>query len=69
KHLKILEECGIVEVSQQGRERTCLMHPESLVPAFMWIEQYQKLWENRLDSFEQYLNELQINKKKDESDQ
>ena len=69
KHLKILQECGIVEISQQGRERNCQIRPESLVPAFMWIEQYQKLWENRLDSFEQYLSELQINKQKDESDQ
>lgn len=69
KHLKILQECGIVEISQSGRERNCQIRPESLVPAFMWIEQYQKLWENRLDSFEQYLNELQINQKKDEPDQ
>lgn len=69
KHLKILEECGIVEISQQGRARTCQIRPESLVPAFVWIEQYQKLWENRLDSFEQYLNELQIKQQRDEPDQ
>ena len=67
KHLKILQECGIVEVSQKGRERYCHIKAESLVPAFMWIEQYQQLWEKRLDNFEQYLNKL--NKKANESDQ
>lgn len=62
KHLKILEECGIVMITQQGRERFCQIQPSSLIPAFMWIDQYRKLWEERLDSFENYLNELQNQK-------
>lgn len=62
KHLKILEECGIVSIHQQGRERFCQIQPSSLIPAFMWIDQYRKLWEARLDSFEEYLNELQDKK-------
>lgn len=62
KHLKILEECGIVMITQQGRERFCQVQPSSLIPAFMWIDQYRKLWEERLDSFENYLNELQNQK-------
>ena len=58
KHIKILEECGIVKIDQKGRERFCIVQPASLIPAFMWMEHYQKLWEDRLDSFENYLNEL-----------
>ncbi|PHQ59663.1 MAG: transcriptional regulator [Maribacter sp.] len=60
KHLKILEECGIIIINKQGRERLCQIQAKNLIPAFLWIEQYQKLWENRLDSFENYLTELQI---------
>jgi len=62
KHLKILEECGLVIIHQQGRERFCQIQPSSLIPAFMWIDQYRQLWETRLDSFEEYLNELQSKK-------
>ena len=63
KHLKILQECGLIDIQQQGRERFCKIQPSSLVPAFMWLEQYRKLWEDKLDSFENYLNELQSKSK------
>jgi len=59
KHLKILSECGIIEINKKGRERYCQIQPQNLIPAFLWLEQYQKLWENKLDSFENYLMKLQ----------
>ena len=58
KHLKILNECGLIEFDKKGRERFCVIQPGNLIPAFLWIEQYQKLWEDKLDSFEDYLMEL-----------
>jgi DNA-binding transcriptional ArsR family regulator len=58
KQLKILDECNLVSVKKLGRERYYSIEPESLIPAFMWIEQYKIQWEERIDSFEQYLNEL-----------
>ncbi|GAA0720197.1 metalloregulator ArsR/SmtB family transcription factor [Aquimarina litoralis] len=66
KHLKILEECGIISISKKGRERYCLIQPQNLIPAFLWIEQYKNLWEDRLDSFEDYLYKLQSNTKNNE---
>ncbi|MGY3794472.1 ArsR/SmtB family transcription factor [uncultured Aquimarina sp.] len=66
KHLKILEECGIISISKKGRERYCLIQPQNLLPAFLWIEQYKNLWEDRLDSFEDYLYKLQSNTKNNE---
>ena len=65
KHLKILHECGIIDITQQGRERFCKIQPSNLVPAFLWLDQYRNLWEERLDSFEAYLDQIQ-NTKKDE---
>ena len=58
KHLKILNECGLIDFNQKGRERLCFIQPQQLVPAFLWIKQYHKLWEDRIDSFENYLNQL-----------
>ena len=66
KHLKILNECGIIRFDQKGRERFCMIEPASLIPAFMWVEQYKKLWEDRIDSFEEYVNELQSKNNKNE---
>ncbi len=63
QQIKVLEECGLVVVSKQGRERYCQIQPASLIPAFMWIDQYRKLWEERIDSFEDYLMELKSKKK------
>ena len=59
KHLKILEECGVVTINQKGRQRYCIIKPKNLIPAFLWIDQYRQLWEERIDSFESYLKQLQ----------
>ena len=58
KHLKILNECGIIEFKQAGRERFCMIQATTLIPAFLWIKQYNTLWEERIDSFESYVNQL-----------
>ena len=67
KHLKILNECGIVNFQAQGRERYCYIQPKNLIPAFLWIDQYRNLWEEKIDSFEAYLNQLQSKNNNDES--
>jgi DNA-binding transcriptional ArsR family regulator len=64
QHIKLLAECGIVEVEQKGRERYCKIIPQSLIPAFLWLEQYQQQWVQRMDNFEQYVNELSSKNKK-----
>ncbi|MGI9553114.1 MAG: ArsR/SmtB family transcription factor [Aurantibacter sp.] len=66
KHLKILEECGIISYDKQGRERYCQIQPQNLLPAFLWIEQYRNLWEEKLDSFEDYLMKLKQKTKENE---
>ncbi|TYA74452.1 ArsR/SmtB family transcription factor [Seonamhaeicola marinus] len=58
KHLKILDECGILSFEKKGRERICKVNTETLVPAFLWIEKYNKAWQSRIDSFENYINKL-----------
>lgn len=66
KHLKILNECGIVEINKKGRERYCEIQPKCLIPVSLWMEQYRKLWDEKLDSFENYLVHLQTKNTKNE---
>ncbi|MBN8679516.1 MAG: winged helix-turn-helix transcriptional regulator [Chitinophagales bacterium] len=58
KHLKILEECGLVTVAQQGRERICIAQPERLREVAEWTEQYRQFWNEKLDALERYLADL-----------
>ena len=64
KHIKILTECGLIEINQQGRERICEARLEKLNEVSHWVEQYRSLWNQKLDALETYLNDLQTKKKK-----
>ena len=59
KHMKILIECGLINMKQQGRERYCEAKLEKLNEVSEWIEQYRQFWETRLDALELYLEEIQ----------
>lgn len=59
KHIKILMECGLLVINQQGRERYCEAKLEKLNEVSDWVEQYRKFWNAKLDALENYLNELQ----------
>ena len=63
RHIKILKECGLVVVRRQGRERYCEVRLDKLNEVADWIEQYQKVWEQRLNRLDEYLSELQKEKK------
>ena len=62
-HVKILNECGLISIKQQGRERYCEAKLDGLNEVSVWIEQYRKFWENKLDTLEFYLNKIQKTKK------
>jgi len=62
-HVKILEECGLIVLKQQGRERFCEARLEKLGEVSHWVEQYKQHFEQKLDSLEKYLDKLQKQKK------
>ena len=68
KHLKILQECGLVTMTKQGRERFCQIQPAQLIPAFLWLEKYRTLWETKIDNFEAYLEKLKAKQQSNDTD-
>jgi len=64
KHIKILTECGLIVMRQQGRERYCEARLKKLNEVADWVEQYRMHWEQRVDSLERYLDTLQSKNKK-----
>lgn len=62
KHLKILTECGLVEITQHGRERVCAMKPEKLQEVSDWVKQYERFWTEKLQALDRYLTDFQTKK-------
>jgi DNA-binding transcriptional ArsR family regulator len=59
KHIRVLNECGLVTIEQRGRERYCEIKMEKLSEVVGWVERYKKIWEERFDALELYLQQLQ----------
>jgi DNA-binding transcriptional ArsR family regulator len=56
KHIKILTECGLVIIKQQGRERYCEANLKPLRNVSDWIDQYRIFWTHKLNALEKFLN-------------
>ena len=62
KHIKILTECGIIVISQQGRERYCFIQPEKLSEVADFIEPFRKMWDERFNKLETIMKKYKPNK-------
>ena len=64
RHIKILSECGLVNIRQQGRERYCEANLQSLRKVSIWVDQYSAFWTNKLDALGDFLKKETISHKK-----
>ena len=64
KHIKILTECGLIIIKQQGRERYCEAQLKTLKEVSLWTDQYRTFWKGKLNVLELHLNKKTITKKK-----
>jgi DNA-binding transcriptional ArsR family regulator len=55
KHMKILTECGLIVITQQGRERFCKAKMEKLNEVSEWVEKYREFWTKKLDALGTFL--------------
>ena len=55
KHVGILERADLVATEKVGRARQCRLGPASMAEATAWMEGHRRVWENRLDRFERYV--------------
>ncbi len=56
KHIKTLEEAGLVYINTNGRERFCNANAKPLKEVNKWIQFYSQFWDNSLQDLENYLN-------------
>ena len=55
KHVKVLEQAGLVRRKVRGREHWLRLRPEPLRDASRWLEHYREFWGTRLDALEDFL--------------
>ena len=63
-HIKILQECGLIEIKQQGRERYCELKQEKLKEVDEWISHYRTFWTKKFSSLKNYIGKEKLSKPK-----
>ncbi|MEO8203606.1 MAG: metalloregulator ArsR/SmtB family transcription factor [Betaproteobacteria bacterium] len=59
KHLKVLENAGLITRSRQAQWRPCRIEAARLREVSAWVEGYRAFWEPRLDRLDAYLRTVQ----------
>ena len=59
RHLKVLEHAGLIARGREAQWRPCRIEVNALKGVDDWLEEYRRLWEQRLDRLEDYLRTLQ----------
>lgn len=63
KHLKVLEHAGLIERGREAQWRPAQLQAAPLKYVSQWLESYRKNWEENFDRLENYLQEIQQQKK------
>lgn len=56
KHIKTLEEAGLIHLDNKGRERFCYANAKPLKELNKWIKFYEQFWDDSLDNLDRYLD-------------
>jgi DNA-binding transcriptional ArsR family regulator len=62
KHLKVLEETGVVTRVVEGRTHRLSLEPGVLDEAAEWMEQQRAIWSRLFDVVDEYLKEKETKK-------
>ena len=65
RHLKVLEKAGLISRGREAQARPARLEAEALREVATWVEQYREIWEARLDRLNEYLIDLQKEKRDD----
>jgi DNA-binding transcriptional ArsR family regulator len=64
KHLRVLSDAGLVEVQPIANRRIYKLRPQSLKELDTWLESFRRIWDERFDRLDEYLQELRETEKK-----
>lgn len=59
KHVRVLEETGLIRSEKTGRIRTCTLDRKKLAVAERWFEEQHAIWASRYNNLDNLLETLQ----------
>jgi DNA-binding transcriptional ArsR family regulator len=62
RHLKVLEEAGLIARSRSAQWRSSSLRAEPLREATAWMEPYRRFWDVNLDRLDAHLRRIQQTK-------
>jgi len=65
KHVRVLEQAGLVVTEKVGRVRNCTLGVRGLQEVTAWIERYHRLWDARFRALDEIVEELKHKEKID----
>ena len=66
KHLKVLEQAGLVTRGRRAQYRPCSLDPAPLEELASWVQLYRPVWEQRFDQLDEHIR--QERRRKDDHD-
>lgn len=69
RHLKVLEEAGLITRERDAQRRPCRLRPEALREVMAWAEHTRRAWEERFDRLDEYLREVQAAQAAEQAEQ
>lgn len=64
KHLKVLENAGLITRGREAQWRPCKLEPKALREVDDWLARYRKFWDESFDRLDDYLRTLQAKPKR-----
>ena len=59
RHLKVLENAGLITRGREAQWRPCKLNPEQLKPVDDWLDTYRRFWEAQFKRLDSLLQDLQ----------
>ncbi len=56
KHIRSLQEAGLIAVSEEGREKYCHATPVKLKVVYDWLAAYERFWTDKLGNLGDFLD-------------
>ncbi len=57
KHLRVLEDAGLIERSRNAQFRPCRLNPEPLKSIANWTDRYRHIWDVRFNALDKIIGE------------
>lgn len=66
KHIRVLEDGGLLETRKTGRVRMCALKPEALRQTDIWLSEHLRIWAARLDRMDAHIQRRKKEMRNDE---